>query len=113
MIQVALTTSSGGQVQQPVYMAAPPMNYPTPEAKAAQQTIRQAVEVSYSGVVQATTLNTVTHLAYDSVHTLAVHRQAILAENPEVSAELNALMFMHVQALMYVQRQVVGQTDES
>lgn len=70
------------------------------------RTPAETVDDAYTSVVQATALNTVTHMAMDAVHTLAKHRDAILAETPGVEAELNAIGANAIQGFMDIQRQV-------
>lgn len=74
------------------------------------RTPAEVVDDSYTAVVQATALNTVTHMAYDSVRSVVEHKNKLLADHPELEAELNALGFNHVQGLMAIQRQVTDNT---
>lgn len=70
------------------------------------RTPAEVVDDSYMAIVQAEALTSVTHLAYDSVKTVAEHKRRVLEEYPEMEAELNALGFNHLQGLLTIQRQV-------
>ena len=74
------------------------------------RTPAETVDDAYDAVVQATTLNTVTHMAYDSVRTVAEHKDRLMVDHPELEPELNAIGFGHVQGLMNIQRQVTDNT---
>lgn len=70
------------------------------------RTPAEVVDDSYMAVVQATALNTVTHMAYDSARSVVEHKNKLLAAHPELEPELNALGFAHIQGLLAIQRQV-------
>lgn len=87
----------------------PPYSYAgskQPAERYRPRTPAEVVDDSYSAVIQVTALNTVTHMAYDSVRTVMEHKHKLMAAYPEIEAELNALGFAHVQGLIAIQRQV-------
>lgn len=70
------------------------------------RTPAEVVDTSYSAIVQAASLNTVTHMALESAATVANHRAALIAAFPGIEPELNAISFNHIQSLLQIQRTV-------
>jgi hypothetical protein len=94
------------EMVRPTFVAPPMQQNTGPVERYRPRSPAEVVDDSYTAVVQATALNTVTHMAYDSVRTVVEHKNKLLADHPEMEAELNALGFNHVQGLMAIQRQV-------
>lgn len=70
------------------------------------RTPAETVDDAYDAVIEVIALNTVTHMAYDSLRSVVAHKDQILAAHPELEPELNIIGAAHMQGLLSIQLQV-------